>query len=136
MAPKRDDQPSQRPDAPRRLTILLVEDEVLVRFAAADLLRGHGHEVVEAADGEEALAVLEAGLYFNLIVSDMRMPGKVNGVQLIEHSRERWPHIGRLLATSHWPEEGVGGTHYLPKPYTDAGLLMAVQKAAGPDPIE
>ena len=78
----------------------------------------------------------EAGLYFNLIVSDVRMPGKVNGVQLIEHSRERWPRIGRLLTTSHWPEEGVAGTHYLPKPYTDAGLLMAVQKAAGLDPLE
>jgi CheY-like chemotaxis protein len=136
VAAQRDVQSPQRLGVLRRLTILLVEDEVLIRFAAADLLRGHGHEVVEAANGEEALAVLEAGLYFNLIVSDMRMPGKVNGVQLIEQSRERWPHIGRLLATSHWPEEGVNDTHFLPKPYTDAGLLMAVQKAAGPDPIE
>jgi CheY-like chemotaxis protein len=136
VAPLRDDQQSQRPDASRLLTILLVEDEVLVRFAAADLLRSQGHEVVEASNGEEALAVLQAGLDFNLVVSDVRMPGSVNGLKLVERMREHWPHIGRLLATSHWPEEGVNGAHYLAKPYTDDALLRAIQEAATSNPIE
>jgi len=130
-APERADG-DQQPAPGRRLTILLVENEVLVRFLAADQLRDVGHEVVEASDGQEALSLLEAGLDFDLVVTDIRMPGRVNGLQLFDRIRSRWTHIPVLLATSHGPQHGPRGVDYLAKPYGESQLLAAVQRAARP----
>jgi len=64
--------------------ILLVEDETLVRLATADHLREAGFAVVEAANGEEARAVLEAGVEVSLIFTDVNMPGAIDGLSLAE----------------------------------------------------
>jgi CheY-like chemotaxis protein len=73
---------SLEPDSDRAHTILIVEDETLVRMATAEHLRDAGYTVVEAASGEEAQAVLEAGVQVSLIFSDVNMPGAVDGLAL------------------------------------------------------
>lgn len=68
----------------RAQTILIAEDETLVRMATAEHLREAGYIVVEAATGEEAKAVLEAGVPVRLIFSDVNMPGAIDGLALAE----------------------------------------------------
>jgi CheY-like chemotaxis protein len=82
MCPAEDVSVESDPD--RAQTILIVEDETLIRMATAEHLRDAGYIVVEAATGEEAQAVLEAGVPVSLIFSDVNMPGAVDGLALAE----------------------------------------------------
>lgn len=72
------------PEGDRQPVILVVEDDVLLRFSTADQLRDGGFHVVEAASGDEARAVLEAGVPVDLIFSDVNMPGELDGVGLAQ----------------------------------------------------
>jgi DNA-binding NtrC family response regulator len=69
-------------EAQRRPIVLIVEDETLLRLAAAEHLRDGGFVVIEAANGEEAQAVLESGVSIDLVFSDINMPGALDGVEL------------------------------------------------------
>lgn len=111
-------------------TILLVEDEILIRIVTADVLRDAGHVVIEASNGEEAVALLGAGIKIDLLVSDLRMPGAIDGLKLVAFVRERMPHLPVLIATSHWPEEGTPPLDLLLKPYSSDELLAAIARAA------
>jgi two-component system, response regulator PdtaR len=71
-----DPQPNRGP------SILVVEDETLVRMGVAEHLRDAGFTVIEAASGDEARVVLEAGVQVDLVFSDITMPGGVDGVGL------------------------------------------------------
>jgi CheY-like chemotaxis protein len=65
-----------------RRTLLVVEDEVLVRGMVGDFLREQGFVVIEAADATEALAVFASGVAIDLVFSDVHMPGRMDGVTL------------------------------------------------------
>ncbi len=78
--------------------VLVVDDEPLVRGMTADLLEELGYEVVEAADGAQALAMLEERPDVFLLFSDCRMPG-MSGPELAKTATERWPHLRVVLAT-------------------------------------
>jgi CheY-like chemotaxis protein len=66
----------------RRRTVLVVEDEVLVRGMVGEFLREQGFVVIEAADAAEALAVFASGVPVDLVFSDVHMPGRMDGVTL------------------------------------------------------
>jgi CheY-like chemotaxis protein len=83
-------------------TILIVEDETLIRMVAAEVLRDAGYVVVEAATGEEAQAVLEAGVTVELIFSDVNMPGVVDGLTLAKWAGAR-PNPPIVMLTSGVP---------------------------------
>lgn len=59
-------------------TVLVVEDEPIIRFAIADTLRDAGYQVLEAANGDEACHTLEMGLRVDLVVTDINMPGTLD----------------------------------------------------------
>ena len=86
--------------APRRATILLVDDEELVRTGTAEMLSDLGYDVVQAASGAEALRLLRSGCEPDLLVSDYLMPG-MNGVALIEHAAAIAPRAKPLLITGY-----------------------------------
>lgn len=109
---------------------MLVEDEILIRIVTADVLRDAGHVVVEASNGEEAVALLSAGLKIDLVVSDVRMPGTIDGLQLAAFVREHFPALPVLLATSHWPGQDTPPLDLLLKPYSSDELLAAIARAA------
>lgn len=67
--------------------VLLVEDEILARYPVAEWLRGEGHEIVEAASANEALAILASRIDINLVLTDVRMPGSMSGLDLTVHIR-------------------------------------------------
>src|SRR5262245_49678618 len=93
-----DDKPSAASPAE---TLLVVEDEVLVRLAICSYLRECGFKVIEAANAGEAMIVLqEAGLKIDLVLSDVEMPGTMDGFGLSQWLRVKRPGIPIILAGS------------------------------------
>lgn len=113
--------------------VLVVEDEPLVRDYVSDLLGQSGFDVVEASTGEEALLVL-AGGGVCAVVSDVSMPGAVNGFELARRVREESPRTGVVLVSGviepdvHLP----GGVRFLTKPVKASTLLRLLREVADP----
>lgn len=79
MCPAEDPMPAS--EESQRSTVLLVEDEVLLRLAVAEDLRASGYNVVEAANGDEARNLILAGIPVDIVVADIAMPGRLDGVE-------------------------------------------------------
>jgi CheY-like chemotaxis protein len=114
-------------------TVLIVEDEPLVRLVAADLLAEAQCRVVEAANAAEALAVLEAGVRIDVLLADVDMPPGINGCELAREVDRRWPRIG-IVVTSGRQHPAAGdlpdGAVFLPKPSPNAQLVAWVKTVA------
>jgi CheY-like chemotaxis protein len=114
-------------------TVLLVEDEDIVRDLIAGVLRRHGHEVVTAPDGQEALEVAEEHEgTIDIVVTDVVMP-EMNGGQLAEALSETGYDIPVLFISGYTDntivQHGVleGGVHYLQKPFDPEKLLRRIR---------
>lgn len=83
----------------RAPTVLVVEDEILIRMMIADELRLQGFRVLEAANAEEALALLRSQISIDLVLTDIRMPGPTDGLALAELARSTWPELKIVIAT-------------------------------------
>lgn len=79
--------------------VLLVEDELLVRELAAEDFRDMGFAVTAASDGEEAMTYVEGGRRFDLLFTDIRMPGSVDGWQLARAAMTALPGLKVIYAT-------------------------------------
>jgi CheY-like chemotaxis protein len=92
----------------------------LVRIDAADMVRAGGFEVVEAADADEAIEILETRSDIAVVFTDIQMPGSMDGLKLARAIRGRWPPI-KIVATSGLVDVGEKdlpeGGRFLPKPY-------------------
>jgi CheY-like chemotaxis protein len=86
--------------APKPRVILVVEDEVLIRMMVSEALRERGLTVVETATAEEALTVLQSDTPIDLLLSDVRLPGQMNGVELAEWVRQNRPELKIVMAAS------------------------------------
>jgi CheY-like chemotaxis protein len=114
---------------PRRPVVLIVEDEFLLRMNAVDMIAGAGFAVVEAANADQAIEILESRPDITVVFTDIQMPGSMDGLKLARAISGRWPPI-KIIATSgqllvsetDLPEGG----RFLPKPYSPgqiAGVL-------------
>jgi|HubBroStandDraft_1064217.scaffolds.fasta_scaffold00128_49 two-component system cell cycle sensor histidine kinase/response regulator CckA len=118
-------------------TILSVEDNDELRSLVTRQITGLGYRVVEAATGAEALAAMEAGPV-DLVMTDVVMPGGIDGVELIQQILARWPKTKAIL-TSGYPEAKLNGhsrpklpgVRLLTKPYRREDLAHALQEALG-----
>ena len=124
-----------------RATILLVDDEELVRNGTADMLRDIGYEVLTAASGAEALMLLRSGAEINLLVTDYLMPG-MNGVDLVQAAGSVVPGLPALLITGYSNIASGPGAALprLAKPFRQVDLAarvaeLLVQRAADVVPI-
>jgi CheY-like chemotaxis protein len=98
--------------------ILVVEDEFLVRFVIADALRDRDVRVVECASGEEAWEYVQSGARIDLVFTDVRMPGTVDGLELANRIRRTAPGIPIVITSGHLV--GVReqtALRFVPKPY-------------------
>jgi CheY-like chemotaxis protein len=105
---------------PRRPVVLVVEDDCMLRLDAADMIKAAGFEVIEAANADEAIAILESRNDIAVIFTDIQMPGSMDGLRLARAVRGRWPPIKiittsgqRIIEELDLPEGG----RFLPKPY-------------------
>jgi len=115
--------------APSHLgTILVVEDECLVRLDAAEILRTAGFEVVEAADAGQALDVLAHRSDIDLLFTDINMPGELDGIELARRIRRSRPAIHVLLTSGHVrPDRAdLPDGAFLPKPYSPESMTRTV----------
>jgi len=101
VVPSQDERGPGSDVAARQKTILVVEDEVLIRMALAQELREKGYNVLEAANGDEALAILRASLRIDALLSDIRMPGSIDGIDLVRISRTERPAMKILVSSGH-----------------------------------
>ena len=83
----------------RTTTILVVDDEVLIRMPVADYLREKGFRVIEASNAAEAQAVFEAQEPIEVVFSDVNMPGDLNGLGLARWVRAHHPDVKIILAS-------------------------------------
>lgn len=112
-----------------RQTVLVVEDEGLVRLDAAETLREAGFAVLEAANADEALAVVAGGENVDLLFTDINMPGPIDGLELARRINRLKPRIHLLLTSgkatpprSQIPDSGA----FIAKPYSAEAVTRAV----------
>ncbi|QYK42800.1 MAG: PAS domain-containing protein [Paracoccaceae bacterium] len=115
--------------------ILVVEDDALVRRHVVTQLRDLGYDITETASASEALAVLESGAEFDLLFTDVVIPGGLNGRQLADTALW-WQPTLKLLFTSGYTQDAIvhhgrldPGTNLLGKPYRRAELAAMVRRA-------
>ena len=125
--------PAAQLESPRPLRILAVDDEPMMTKAVVRMLKPSGHLVSVAASGEEALEKL-AEQTFDVVVSDMGMGAGMNGWELADAVRSRWPSVRFMLATG-WgaaldprETESKGVEAVLSKPYHPVELLQALAR--------
>lgn len=116
--------------------LLVAEDDIFIRSMIAEFLRDAGFDVLEASNADEAMAHFEAQNDIDLLFSDVRMPGSMDGSELARQVRGRWPgtHVvltsgysDTLLETKAKMQEPI-----LAKPYRPLSVLAAILSAVDP----
>jgi DNA-binding NtrC family response regulator len=115
-------------EAHRQPVILVVDDEIMVRTPVAEFLRDAGYRVIEAANAAEAIAVFVAGIAVDLVFTDIRMPGRMDGVGLARWIFEHRPSLPVLLTSSGGPPPSAtkATALFLPKPYRLADAVLRI----------
>jgi CheY-like chemotaxis protein len=110
--------------------ILFAEDSQHLREYMTKQLRARGYVVTDVPSGDEALAALLGGVAADLLVTDINMPGSLDGWALARRCREIHPQLSVIYASSERavPEEQVADSHFVPKPYQFPVLLIAIQQ--------
>src|ERR1700730_6575513 len=112
--------------------ILVIDDEADMRFAVRMLLERSGHSVVEAENGESALARIDEGRP-DLVLLDMRLPG-MDGIQILQKIREKQKDLPIIMVTGYGNVElaeqaiQLGADHYLSKPFHNKELIEVIQQ--------
>lgn len=101
-------------------TMLIVEDEPLIRMCAVDFAEEAGYAAREAKDAAEAMTILESGEAIGVLFTDITLPGPMDGLALADQVAQRWPEIKIIVASG--ALGGLGpdvapGAYRLPKPY-------------------
>jgi CheY-like chemotaxis protein len=109
--------------------ILVVEDEVLIRFDIAEALRGLGVSVVEAASADEAWQYLTAGGSVDVVFTDHRMPGSMTGGQLATRIRRQYPSLVVIVTSAYFDDRGWSEP-IVPKPYDPFETATALAERA------
>lgn len=110
--------------------VLIVEDEPIVRFYESELAEGAGFLTLTASNADEALRELEGPIAVKILLTDLSIPGSMDGLELANIVRERWPDIRIVVASGHVDsQEGDGQTEivYVHKPFTPGELIAALQ---------
>ena len=113
-------------------TVLVVEDEVLVRMMIADELRSAGYTVFEASNAHETLEVLRHRPNVRLLFTDLRMPGSMDGVKLARLIRSEYPAVKIVLTSGHLAAvDWVEHDGFFPKPYNAAKIIQHFKALLG-----
>jgi CheY-like chemotaxis protein len=114
-------------------SILVVEDEVFVRIDVAMSLENEGYRVTQAANAEEALAVLQTQTPVHLMLTDVSMPGLIDGLQLAAQVRTQWPGVKIVLMSAHIVELPSGGSidASVGKPFLMGKILECFDRLLG-----
>lgn len=114
----------------QHITVLLIEDEALIRMCTAAMLEDAGYRVLEAENADMALEILAADPHIALVITDVQMPGRLDGLGLCRIIDRDFPQIRTLVTSgrsSLQEARDCGAGTFLPKPYSAAAMQRSVQ---------
>ncbi len=115
-------------------TVLVIDDEPILRMLIMDVLNENGYRALEAQDGASGLRLLESGQRIDLLITDVGLPGGLNGRQVADAAREKRPELKVLFITGYAENAALGngllgpGMQVLTKPFPVADLANRVRK--------
>jgi CheY-like chemotaxis protein len=115
--------------------VLVVEDEMLLRMRAIDMVEDAGYASVEAVDADEAVAILESRSNIALMFTDIQMPGSMDGLKLAHTVRERWPPIKIILVSGQLKSADIDipvDSRFYGKPLEAKEMIAELQRMVGP----
>jgi two-component sensor histidine kinase/CheY-like chemotaxis protein len=119
------------PELPK---VLVVEDEMLLRMRAVDIVEDAGFTPLEAVNADEALAILESRSDIDLLFTDIQMPGSMDGLKLAHAVHERWPSIGIILVSGKLTptdSERPTDSRFFGKPLEVKQMISEIQEMVG-----
>jgi CheY-like chemotaxis protein len=116
----------------RPITILAVEDNTLLRAAIVTELEEVGFRVIEAVQGEDAVAALERHADIDVLFTDIRLPGEIDGWEIARRFRELHPERPIIYASAYAPgaDRRVSDSLFFPKPYRPSQVIRAIERLA------
>jgi CheY-like chemotaxis protein len=114
--------------------VLVVEDEMLLRMRAVDMVEDAGYTSVEAVDADEAVAILESRSDVALIFTDIQMPGSMDGLKLAHTVHERWPPIKIILVSGQLKPANIdipADSRFYGKPLEAKEMIAEMQSMIG-----
>lgn len=123
-----------RPRIAEHLEVLMVEDDVLIASVVVPALEGCGHKVTLCSSADAAVPLLESSQYFDVLFTDVVMPGTMTGLDLVEWCRKHRPQLPTVVATGYSSQTSGTVSNKLNKPYAINDLVAALQGAVDPQP--
>jgi CheY-like chemotaxis protein len=114
--------------------VLVVEDEMMLRMRAVNMVEDAGYTPVEAVDADEAIALLESRSDIALMCTDVRMPGSMDGLELARTVHERWPSIKIIVVSGQLSPSSVDlppCSRFFGKPLQAGQMIAQMQSMIG-----
>ena len=114
--------------------VLVVEDEMLLRMRAVDMVEDAGYTSVEAVDADAAFAILESRSDIALLLTDIQMPGSMDGLGLAHSVHDRWPPIKIILVSGQLKLANIdipAGSRFFGKPLEARVMIAQMQSMIG-----
>ena len=123
--------PSINSTATEPVTVLIVEDDELVREFEVEFLSAAGFQVLEADNGEDALSLLESNPNIGVLFTDINMPGPLDGVTLASIAAVQWPHLAIIIGSGNvLPRSGSlpSGVTFIRKPCDPESVIQLIRE--------
>jgi CheY-like chemotaxis protein len=114
--------------------VLVVEDEMLLRMRAVDMVEDAGYTPVEAVDADQAVAILESRSDIALLFTDIQMPGSMDGLGLAHSVHERWPPIRIIMVSGQLNAADIdipADSRFFGKPLEPSKMIAEMQNMIG-----
>ncbi len=114
--------------------VLVVEDEMMLRMRAVDIVQDAGFVPIEAIGADEALKILESRDDISLLFTDIQMPGSIDGLTLAHATHTRWPHIKIILVSGQiavTDDDKPDDSKFFPKPLEMQQMILEIQDMVG-----
>ena len=118
-----------KPDSPP--IVLVVEDEMVLRMRAVDIVEDAGFTPIEAISADQAIEILESRDDISLLFTDVQMPGSMDGLKLAHATHARWPHIKIILVSGQiavTDEDKPEDSKFFPKPLEIQHMISEIQE--------
>src|ERR1700738_1013564 len=119
--------------------VLVVEDEMMLRMRAVDIVEDAGFTPIEAVNADQALAILETRSDISLLFTDIQMPGTMDGLKLAHAVHDRWPAIKIILVSGQVTPsdaEKPADSRFFGKPLSVARMITELQAMVGAGALE
>ena len=114
--------------------VLVVEDEMVLRMRAVDIVEDAGFVPIEAVSADQAIKILESRDDISLLLTDVQMPGSMDGLKLAHTAHTRWPHIKIILVSGHvaiTDADKPSDSKFFPKPLEVKQMILELQEMIG-----